>query len=215
MSAAAGKRAPAAKRARKAAALDDDDVLLEEAVAAVAAETAAAAPIAVPETADPVDFEALDRLRQRFAGHADLRILPMPKGVHKALGLPVPGIAGLMEVAQNAFTKPLRETYTGSEVRDLRETHSDKDFPAFYTGPAFPHMLPEGGARVINHSLKEEKEEDDDGMGTTIVPPHTRGAPPLDSNMWGAGAGAARAYEAALEAGLIRGAGAGAGAGAF
>lgn len=217
MSAAAAKRPPPAKRARKAAAIDEDAELLEEAVAAVAADAPAAAPIAGPETADPVDFEALDKLRQRFAGHPDLRLLPMPRGVHKALGLPEPGVASLMEVAQNAFTKPMRETYTGTEVRDLRETHTDKDFPEFYTGPAFPHMLPEGGARVINHTLEAAQaagDDGDDGMGKTLVPPHTSGAPSLESKLWGAGAGAARAYEAALEAGLIRG-GAGAGAGAY
>jgi hypothetical protein len=213
MSAAAAKRPPPAKRARKAAAIDEDAELLEDALAAVATESAAAAPIPVPETADPVDFEALDKLRQRFAGHPDLRLLPMPRGVHKALGLPQPGVASLMEVAQNAFTKPLRETYSGSELRDLRETHTDADFPAFYTGPAFAHMLPDGGARVINHTLEAAHAagDDDDGMGKTLVPPHTSGAPSIESKLWGAGAGAARAYEAALEAGLIgRGAGAGA-----
>jgi len=206
MAESTGKR-PAAKRARKEAKLEDDDALLTLAATAAAMEHPGAEPVAAPDTAHPADFEALDRLRQQFAGHPDLRLLPMPRGVHKALGLPPPGVAGLMEVAQNAFVKPLRETYTGHEVRDLRETHTDKDFPAFYTGPAFPHMLPDGGARVINHSLAAQE---DDGMGTTIVPPHTRGTPAFESSQWGAGAGAAMAYEAALMGGVGAGAGAGA-----
>jgi hypothetical protein len=83
-------------------------------------------------------------------------------------------------------------------------------------------MLPDGGARVINHTLEASTgaDDDDDGMGKVVVaredtPFSDAGAAAgagasssaLDrSEFWGKGAGAARAYEAALEAGLIRGA---------
>lgn len=191
-------KAPSAKRAR----VRETAPTIEEEVDAILTSTRAAVETGAepPATADPSDFLALARLKAVFADSPDLRLLPMPKNVHAALGLKPPGVVSLMEVAHNALTKPATERYTGAEVRDLRETHTERDFPAFYTGPAFPHMLPEGGARVINHSLTDlaehggVREDDDEAMagagvsGATIVPASAGG--PRSFSTLGAAAGA-------------------------
>lgn len=167
-------KASSSKRARKLATVptgsleDEVDAILACAESTRHVETELKTD--VPATADPADFLALARLKAVYADNPDFRLLPMPKNVHAALGLKPPGVASLMEVAHNALAKPMTERYTGAEIRDLRTTHSTTDFPAFYTGPAFPHMLPEGGARVINHSLAALADDDVEMGGTTIVP---------------------------------------------
>jgi hypothetical protein len=139
---------PSAKRAR---------VMIEDSEPAVAAP---AEEVACPPTAHPEDFAHLQALGSVWAKSPDFRLLPMPKNVHQALGLKPPGVLSATEAAEACLRKPSMHAYTGTEVRDLRSL-PDSVFPAFYTGPAHPHMLPEGGARIIVHG---KTEEEDDGM---------------------------------------------------
>ena len=137
---------PKAKRAR---AMTEEDLSDDEPVVVQKREC----PTNVHET----DFERLKILVDRYRGDRFLHLLPMPAPAYEALGLPKPGVASLMDTALACLNKTSVEQYTTSEVevRDLRETHTAADFPAFYTGPSHPHMIPEGGIRVIPHTEAE------------------------------------------------------------
>jgi hypothetical protein len=190
---AAGKT-PSAKRARInfVEAQDDDKI--------VALSTLPGVLDSCPETVDVEDFSALARLKDAYGGNKHFRILPMPAAAYTALGVVPPGIASMAEVAQNCFSKTSRERYTSNEieVRDLRLTHTSADFPAFYEGPAHPHMLPEGGARVIAHAPAAASTADDEDtvMGATLIPAcvsgisHSHYTNAFDDGSASAGAGA-------------------------
>lgn len=145
-----------------------------------------------PPSVHPDDFEHLKHLSAMAADRTLLSLLPMPKAAYGALGVKPPGTASLADAALACFMKPSRERYTTNEVevRDLRTTHTAADFPVFYTGPAHPHMLPEGGARIIVHGASDavEAKDDDESMGATIVPACVGG--PRTFNNAGAAAGA-------------------------
>lgn len=168
------------KRARvKESAADDDEAIVDVS--------------ACPPSIHPDDFEHLKHLSAIAADRNMLSLLPMPKAAYGALGIKEPGTASLVDAALACFAKPSRERYSSTEIeiRDLRETHTAADFPEFYTGPAHPHMLPEGGSRVIVHSIEEEaKVDDDETMGTVIVPASAGGARAASSYTPAAGAGA-------------------------
>lgn len=168
----------AAKRPTKRARTE-----VEEAANELVAEVrAAGAEVECPPTIEEADFERLADLKRRWGADPNFRILPLPAAAYEALGVPKPGIASMPDVAANCFMKTHRERYTSNEieVRDLRLTHKPEDFPKFYEGPAHPHMLPDGGARVINHDAPAAA--DDTDMGTVVVAAGGAGA--------GAGAGA-------------------------
>jgi hypothetical protein len=140
---------PPAKRARVLAALDDDDDEITDASAGDV--------IACPDAMEKEDFERLAALADKFKADPYFRLLPMPPVAYKALGVPQPKTASLMEAALNCLNKTSMHTYSSNvvEVRDLRETHTTADFPTFYEGPSHPHMRPEGGVRVIEHTAPE------------------------------------------------------------
>lgn len=99
------------------------------------------------------DFAKLQELVTRHRGDPFLSLLPMPAVAHGALGIPKPGVASLMDTAWNCLMKTSTHEYTTTEVevRDLSKTLTADAFPKFYEGPSHPHMLPEGGVRVIAH----------------------------------------------------------------
>jgi hypothetical protein len=137
--------APKAKRAR---AMTEDDLSDGDEVIVPKMEC--------PANVDKSDFERLKILVGRYRGDRFMHLLPMPPTAYEALGLPKPGVASLMDTALACLNKTSAEEYSTPEVevRDLRETHTAADFPAFYTGPSHPHMIPEGGIRVIPHNAE-------------------------------------------------------------
>ena len=143
--AAAASVSNAAPPSRKRFRADLEEVVEEETVVipAVAADC--------PPTVEKTDFEQLKMLVERYRGDRYLKLLPMPGAVYKVLGLPTPGTSSLMDTALNCLGKTSTEEYstTEVEVRDLSKTLTAADFPSFYTGPSHPHMLPDGGIRVI------------------------------------------------------------------
>ena len=204
--AGAGAGVPAtAKPARKRARVElrEDDELL-----AAATTAGALADTECPSTMEPEDFAGLARLKEVFGSNPHFRLLPMPTAAYTALKIEPPGVASVTEVATNCFSKTFKEHYSTNEieVRDLRATHTAADFPEFYTGPSHPHMLPEGGARVICHnpvpdtSTPTAEAEGDEEMGAVVVR--------------GAASGGARLPLMPSHATMFASAGAGAGAGA-
>jgi hypothetical protein len=151
--------APSRKRFRA----DLEEVAEEETVVIPAADC--------PTTVEKSDFEQLKVLVERYRGDRYLKLLPMPGAVYKALGLPQPGAASLMDTALNCLGKTSTEQYTTTEVevRDLSKTLSASDFPAFYTGPSHPHMLPDGGIRVITAEPTASTPEIASSSGTTLA----------------------------------------------
>lgn len=204
--AGAGAGVPAtAKPARKRARVEvrEDDELLTTATT-----PGALGDTECPPTMEPEDFAGLARLKEVFGSNPHFRLLPMPPAAYTALKIPAPGVASVTEVATNCFSKTFKERYTSNEieVRDLSATHTAADFPAFYTGPAHPHMLPDGGSRVICHNPAPEtgtptaEAEGDEDMGAVVV--------------HGAASGGARLPLMPSHATMFASAGAGAGAGA-
>jgi hypothetical protein len=131
---------PPAKRARACSDdEDEEDVILDK--------------VECPTQMEKADFQKLKELVERHRGDKFLHLLPMPSVAHGVLGLPAPKVSSLMDTALACLSKTSKEAYTSSEVevRDLRLTHTEADFPTFYTGPSHPHMLPEGGIRVEAH----------------------------------------------------------------
>jgi hypothetical protein len=140
--AAGSARAPAAKRARGPAEDEEDDD-----------EVMDLGTVICPPEMEPADFEKLRDLVSKHRADPFLSILPMPDAAHRAFRIPKPEPATLMDTAINAIMRPSVHAYTTTEVevRDLSKTLTEADFPAFYTGPSHPHMIPEGGIRVISH----------------------------------------------------------------
>lgn len=138
---------PQAKRARNLPELvsyKEDDVESKE--------------VECPKEMEPADFEKLRALITKHRDDPFLRVLPMPTAAYDAFGIPKPEAASLMDTALACFNKQAKEVYSTHEVevRDLRATLTEKDFPEFYTGPAHAHMLPDGGIRVITHTAMED-----------------------------------------------------------
>ena len=160
-----GTGQPLAKRKRTET-IDGD----EEDRVIVAAVDAATCPDAMEKD----DFEKLKVLVTKFRGDPLLSVLPMPTAAYDALRVPRPGVANAMDAAINCLMKTSTERYTSAEVevRDLSKTLTADAFPKFYEGPSHPHMLPEGGIRVIEHGAEEAASSRGAGEGASICDTH-------------------------------------------
>ena len=178
------RKGMAAKRRCRSATDDDDD---DSDVILPAGDVAA---VPCPADIEKEDFERLQALVTRFRGDPFLSLLPMPPAAYTVLGVPKPQVASAMDAAINCLMKTSTERYSSHEieVRDLSKTHTAADFPTFYEGPSHPHMLPEGGIRVIPHAVEEAAASSGAGAGPVLAD----AASSEEGHGAGAGAGARR-----------------------